>query len=328
MVCLTWPHLANWAEIYNAAGRLQRAASVIPPARLCLCRPSLNIWGAHVGMNGGAGFRHKAVKGESAGGHFNSSVNTTRSHLSATQQTADRRRSERRWRLLSGRAQRLSENVFEGANRLWTSFLIPSGVSRVTRRGKITEGDTRQIWCNNKAHWTIATGAAAAAQRAKQLRLHSLVHPAISFLCLQCHYVTSRGTNEAPSNIFSIRLEEESPTTGSADVMEDISRCISKTLFLLPERFLWFISRFPIFPPRTRPVPTQLAVSDRTCGSFHASTRSDSTSGGLGRQLVLCGFLFTQPACLSVDVQLVTSLSTCLTRRASVQEERRNCTEY
>lgn len=34
-----------------------------------------------MGMNGGTGFHHKAVKGETAGGHFNSSVNTMRSHL-------------------------------------------------------------------------------------------------------------------------------------------------------------------------------------------------------------------------------------------------------
>lgn len=34
-----------------------------------------------MGMNGGGGFHHKAVKGQSAGGHFNGSVNTGRSHL-------------------------------------------------------------------------------------------------------------------------------------------------------------------------------------------------------------------------------------------------------
>lgn len=32
-------------------------------------------------MNGGRGFHHKVVKGQSAGGHFNGSVNVVRSHL-------------------------------------------------------------------------------------------------------------------------------------------------------------------------------------------------------------------------------------------------------
>lgn len=34
-----------------------------------------------MGLNGGRGFHHKAVKGQSAGGHFNGSVNIVRSHL-------------------------------------------------------------------------------------------------------------------------------------------------------------------------------------------------------------------------------------------------------
>lgn len=34
-----------------------------------------------MGMNGGRGFHHKAAKGQSAGGHFNGSVNIVRSHL-------------------------------------------------------------------------------------------------------------------------------------------------------------------------------------------------------------------------------------------------------
>lgn len=75
MVYLTWPHLANWVEIYKAA------LGIICPALQCLYRPRLNIWEAHVGMNGGTGFHHKAEEDEPVGGHFNSSVNTMRSHL-------------------------------------------------------------------------------------------------------------------------------------------------------------------------------------------------------------------------------------------------------
>lgn len=112
MVCLTWPHLANSAEIYNAAGSLQTALGIISPVQQCLCRPSLNIWEAHVEMNGGTGFHHKAVKGELAGGHFNSSVNIMRSHPMSTQQTVYCRRSERQWRLLSGKARWFSQNTF------------------------------------------------------------------------------------------------------------------------------------------------------------------------------------------------------------------------
>lgn len=58
-----------------------------------------------MGMNGGTGFHHKAVKGKPAGGHFNSSVNITRSLPLSTQQTVYRR-------LLSGKARWVSQNTF------------------------------------------------------------------------------------------------------------------------------------------------------------------------------------------------------------------------
>lgn len=136
MVCLTWPHLANWTGIYNAAGSLQTALGIISPVQQCLCRPSLNIWEAHVGRNGGTGFHHKAVKGESAGGHFNSSVNIMRSHPLSTQQTVYRRCSERRWRLLSGKARWFSQNTFWQCQKALDILILDiSSVSKVTTRG-------------------------------------------------------------------------------------------------------------------------------------------------------------------------------------------------
>lgn len=72
-------------------------------------------------MNSGTGFHQKAVKGEPAGGHFNSSVNSVRSHHCrlSKQYIAD---ALKRWRrLLSGKAREFSQNAFDGANGLWTS---------------------------------------------------------------------------------------------------------------------------------------------------------------------------------------------------------------
>lgn len=177
MVCLTWPHLANWTEIYNAAGSLQTALGIISPAQRCLCRPSLNIWGAHVGMNGGTGFRHKAAKGKPAGGLFNSSVNIMRSPPLSTQQTvyiAD---------TLKGgdgcfleRPGGFSQNTFGAANRLWTSSLADlewcvqsnheGNWARYKRVGLGTDA-TKRLDNGHKSAVDIA-------QRAKQLLLHSL----------------------------------------------------------------------------------------------------------------------------------------------------------
>lgn len=166
MVCLTWPHLANWREIYNAAVLLQRALGIISPAQQCLCSPSLNIWGALVGMNGGTGFHHKAVKGEPAGGHFNSSVNIIRSRLcqlskqyiAETLKGSDGCFLERPSGFL-----RTPLMVPTGLGHL--PVLILSGVSKVTMRRKTTEGDTSvreterefDVWRNDKSHWTVVT---------------------------------------------------------------------------------------------------------------------------------------------------------------------------
>lgn len=78
-------------------------------------------------MNGDTGFHHKPVKGKPAGGHFKSSVNTARSpHL---------RRLSKQYisNALKGggagfleKAQRFSQNTFDGANRLWTRSLTES----------------------------------------------------------------------------------------------------------------------------------------------------------------------------------------------------------
>lgn len=98
-----------------------------------------------MGMNGGTGFHHKAAKGESVGGHFNSSVNIMRSHLCrlSKQYIAD---------TLKG-----SDGCFleRHSGFLRTLLMVPTGFghlpfltmsseSKVNTRGEITEGDTRE----------------------------------------------------------------------------------------------------------------------------------------------------------------------------------------
>lgn len=88
-----------------------------------------------MGMNGGTGFHHKAVKGEPAGGHFNSSVNIMRSHLG---------RLSKHYIALKGGC--LLERV---GGFLRTTLIVPTefgrlpssvlySVSKVTIKGKIT----------------------------------------------------------------------------------------------------------------------------------------------------------------------------------------------
>lgn len=199
MVCFTWPHLANWREIYNAAVLLQRALGIISPAQQCLCRPSLNIWGALVGMNGGTGFHHKAVKGEPAGGHFNSSVNIIRSRLCqlSKQYIADTLKgSDGCFLERPSGFLRTPLMVPTGLGHL--PVLILSGVSKVTMRRKTTEGDTsvRERERENLTSdattsligqwWQKCSKSETAASPFTEV-----VHLTMAFLCLQCHYVMS-----------------------------------------------------------------------------------------------------------------------------------------
>lgn len=88
--------LAFCTQIFTNCSRFapNSAGCHLYPVQHCLCRPSLNIWRAHVWMNGGIGFHHKAAKSKPTGGHFNSSVNIIRAHFLSTQQTVCRRRFE------------------------------------------------------------------------------------------------------------------------------------------------------------------------------------------------------------------------------------------
>lgn len=92
-----------------------------------------------MGMNGGTGFHHKAVKGKPAGGHFNSSVNIMRSHLCrlSKQYIAD---------ALKGGDGRFLEKP---GGFLRTPLMVPTGfghlpslslssIAKITMRGKIT----------------------------------------------------------------------------------------------------------------------------------------------------------------------------------------------
>lgn len=78
---------------------------------------SLNIWGVHVGMYGSREFHHKAVKGQSAGGHFSVSVNIVRSHFCQLSKQHVANRYERRRRRLVG--------------LLRTPLAVPAGFGRV-----------------------------------------------------------------------------------------------------------------------------------------------------------------------------------------------------
>lgn len=80
----------------STVGLLRKPWSTISSADWCLRSTSSNIWGAHVGLNGGTGFLHKAAEGQSVGGRFNSSVNNIRrSHLC---RLSKQRVAERLWR--------------------------------------------------------------------------------------------------------------------------------------------------------------------------------------------------------------------------------------
>lgn len=96
-------------------------------------------------MNGGTGFHHKAVKGESAGGHFNSSVNIMRSHLCrvSKQYIADTLKGSEGC-ILERHSGFLRTPLLVPRGFGHLPFLILSSVSKVTIRGKITEGDMRE----------------------------------------------------------------------------------------------------------------------------------------------------------------------------------------
>lgn len=122
------------------------------------------------------------------------------------------------------------------------------------------------------------------------------------------------------SNIFSICLDQ---SEGKKNCLLLVSQmwwgklndaslkyCISCLIdFLL----LWFISKFPfcLWHSLQYPIFPQICcyscsskplIARSVCGSFRAPTNSvaeaRSTSAGLSCQLLLRGFLFTQPACL------------------------------
>lgn len=90
-------------------------------------------------MNGGTGFHHKAGEDEPAGGHFNSSVNTVRSHLCRLSKQYITH-SEREGGLLSSKGgEGGSQNTFLN---LPTDFghlpwLVRRSVSKVTKEGEM-----------------------------------------------------------------------------------------------------------------------------------------------------------------------------------------------
>lgn len=96
-----------------------------------------------MGMNGGTGFHHKAVKSEPAGGHFNASVNMARARLCRLSKhfVADALKGDAAfWKSPAG----FSEHVLMVPTGLGRPSLILSRASKVTMRGNIKEGVTRE----------------------------------------------------------------------------------------------------------------------------------------------------------------------------------------
>ncbi len=132
------------------------------------------------------------------------------------------------------------------------------------------------------------------------------------------------------SNIFSIcwpvRRQEDLSGIDSADAMETL-RFMTTTLFvLIPLCSFWFMSRFLFSPGQPQQCPTfpeihhypcssQLSKARSMCGRFDAPTHSvagaRATSGRFSCQLLLRGFLFTQPACLCTSSTVPTSSLHC-----------------
>lgn len=133
------------------------------------------------------------------------------------------------------------------------------------------------------------------------------------------------------SNIFSIRLDQ---SEGKRDCLLLVSQMWRRILddaccssFLIASLFLWFISQFPFCPWRPLyripsfpqilryPCSSQRLIARSARGSFRAPTHSvagaRATSSGLSCQLLLRGFLFTQPACLWASNTARTSSRHC-----------------
>ncbi len=78
-----------------------------------------------------------------------------------------------------------------------------------------------------------------------------------------------------------------------------------------------FTNSIPIFPqnPPVQSSSSQSVIARSVCGSFHAPTHCNAgaraTSSGLSCQLLLRGFLFTQPACLWTSSTAHTSSPHC-----------------
>lgn len=119
-------------------------------------------------MNGGRGFHHKAVKGQSAGGHFNGGANIVRSHLC-----------------------RLSKqhiaNALKGVNSgflqmavalLRTPLIVPAGFGRVppvnSKQQVYSNHDGRQKrrGAGARAGWTMATQCKEGEKLNSPLRRH------------------------------------------------------------------------------------------------------------------------------------------------------------
>lgn len=128
-----------------------------------------------MGMNGGTGFHHKAVKGKPAGGHCNSSVNNVRSHpCRLSKQYIAEALKGGDGCFLERPGGRFSQNIFEGASRLWTrsikKALQSNHEGKMNRARCKREESGQQISSLDNGDKT----AADIVQRAKQLLLHSL----------------------------------------------------------------------------------------------------------------------------------------------------------
>ena len=129
-------------------------------------------------MNGGTGFHHKAVKGEPAGGHFNSSVNTMRSHLCrlSKQHIADPLKGGDGYFL--ERPAGFLRTPLTVPTGFWTRSLSDSEYRvQSNHRGDSNRDIRKQDWglLQQKRSWDNGDQTAVdIAQRAKQLLLHSV----------------------------------------------------------------------------------------------------------------------------------------------------------
>lgn len=78
-------------------------------------------------MNGDTGFHHKAAKGKAVGGHFKRSVNTARAHLCRLSKQHVSKTALKGGGGCSSadfleKAQRFSQNTFDGANGALDAF--------------------------------------------------------------------------------------------------------------------------------------------------------------------------------------------------------------